>query len=83
MLSMLWARAWSLMLVLSSSAFASDAQPAAVEQRSQTVFLNTRTLKFHSLSCEWARKCTRHCVRVSREDALKRGGVPCKVCGGR
>jgi len=81
---MLGARGWLVMLALSSfDVAAADSKAAVVEQKSQTVFLNTKTLKFHSLSCEWARKCTRNCVRVSREEALKRGGVPCKVCGGR
>jgi hypothetical protein len=72
-----------LVLALSSSAFGSDATAAPVEQKSQAVLFNTKTLKFHAASCEWAHKCTRNCVRVSREEAVKRGGMPCKVCGGR
>lgn len=81
---MLGARGWLVMLALSSFEVAvADSKPAPIEQKSQTVLFNTKTLKFHAPSCEWARKCTRNCVTVSREEALKRGGVPCKVCGGR
>lgn len=57
---------------------------AAWAQRVETqVAFNTNTLKFHGLSCRWAHKCTKNCVVIPLNDAVKRGGVPCKVCGGR
>ncbi len=48
----------------------------------EMVAFNTKTLKFHCLSCQWAVKCTQNCVTIPRSEAIKRGGVPCKVCGG-
>lgn len=46
------------------------------------VMFNAKTLVFHTPSCEWARKCTKNCVRIDHTLAQQRGGVPCKVCGG-
>jgi len=43
---------------------------------------NTKNLKYHSLSCEWARKCTVNCIKIDHTQAIQRGGIPCKVCGG-
>ena len=48
----------------------------------EIVMFNTQTLKFHSLSCRWALKCTVNCIKIDRKEAVKRGGIPCKVCGG-
>ncbi len=49
----------------------------------EVVVYNTKTGKIHSTSCKWAKKCTVNCIRIDRKEAVKRGGVPCKVCGGR
>lgn len=46
------------------------------------VSFNTKSLKYHCPKCEWAVKCTVNCVKIKRSEAVKRGGVPCKVCGG-
>ncbi len=48
----------------------------------EIVAFNTQTHKYHCLTCTWAIRCTVHCIKVSRSDAVKRGGVACKVCGG-
>jgi hypothetical protein len=48
----------------------------------EKVAFNTVSLKYHCLDCEWARKCTKNCIVISAAEARKRGGVPCKVCGG-
>lgn len=48
----------------------------------EVVAFNTKSLKYHCLSCEWAVKCTRNCIEIPRSEAIRRGGVPCKVCGG-
>ena len=48
-----------------------------------TVVYNTKTLKYHSPNCEWAKKCTVNCIRIERKQAVQRGGIPCKVCGAR
>jgi hypothetical protein len=46
------------------------------------VYFNTHTHKYHCLTCVWAKKCTSNCVKISREEAIRRGGVACKICGG-
>ena len=46
------------------------------------VMYNTKTGKYHNLSCVWALKCTVNCIKIDKEQAIKRGGIPCKVCGG-
>ncbi len=48
----------------------------------ETVAFNTKTLKIHKLYCQWAQKCTVNCIQIEKKEAVKRGGVPCKVCGG-
>lgn len=47
------------------------------------VIYNTKTGKIHVAGCQWAKKCTVNCVKLERKEAIKRGGVPCKVCGGK
>ena len=63
------------------SAIAWSVLPARATDSS--VVLNTKTLKYHCPSCEWARRCTRNCISVSRAEAEARGAVACKVCQGR
>lgn len=46
------------------------------------VMYNTKTHKFHKLDCPWAKKCTVNCIKIEKKEAVKRGGIPCKVCGG-
>lgn len=48
-----------------------------------TVVYNTKTGKFHTPGCQWAKKCTVNCMSIDRKEVIKRGGVLCKVCGGR
>ncbi len=48
----------------------------------QQVAFNTESKKYHCVTCQWAKKCTAHCILVSKKEAQRRGGVPCKVCGG-
>jgi hypothetical protein len=48
-----------------------------------TVAFNLKTKKFHSLSCKWAKKCTVNCINMDKSEAVKRGGIACKVCEGR
>jgi hypothetical protein len=47
-----------------------------------TVMFNTLSRKYHDPTCVWAMRCTRHCVAVPLSEAKRRGGVPCKACGG-
>jgi hypothetical protein len=48
----------------------------------RTVIFNTQSLKYHQPGCIAARRCTRNCIFISLSEAIKRGGVPCKICGG-
>ena len=48
----------------------------------ETVIYNTNTGKYHQPWCRWAKKCTVNCIKIEKKEAIKRGGVPCKVCGG-
>jgi hypothetical protein len=46
------------------------------------VYFNTNSKKYHCMTCQWAKKCTANCIKISRDEAIKRGGQACKVCGG-
>ena len=46
----------------------------------ELVAFNTNSGKFHELNCPWAKKC-KHCIKILKSDAIKRGGKPCKACG--
>jgi hypothetical protein len=53
------------------------------ENDQYSVMYNTSSHKYHCPSCTWAIKCTRNCISITAADAKSRGGIPCKVCGGR
>jgi len=48
----------------------------------EPVVYNTATQKVHKVHCQHAKKCTVNCIKIERQDAYKRGGKSCKVCGG-
>src|SRR2546428_13707923 len=48
----------------------------------EMVAFNTKSHKYHCLSCQYAVKCTQNCIQIKRSDAIARGGGPGKVCGG-
>lgn len=48
----------------------------------ETVVFNVKTLKYHKPACQHAQKCTKNCIKIEKEQAKSRGGVPCKTCGG-
>jgi len=50
--------------------------------KEEMVMFNTNTFKYHKPSCEWAQRCTRNCIYIPLSEAIRRGGIPCKVCGG-
>jgi len=62
-----------VLLVFAGSAFSAFAYQ---------VMFNTKTLKYHSLTCKWAEKCTVNCIKVDHKEAQSKGGVPCKLCKG-
>jgi len=54
----------------------------AMDVSAKTVIYNVKTHKYHSVSCRWAKKCTKNCIKIEKSRAKVRGGIPCKVCGG-
>lgn len=48
----------------------------------ETVVFNTKTHKYHKPTCSSAIKCTVNCIKIDKQQAKAKGGVPCKVCGG-
>ena len=76
-------RALMLFVLLSPSVpvFARPKQTPSSNSKDIVTF-NTQTHKYHGLTCVWAKKCTVHCIDIPRAEALRRGGIPCKVCGG-
>jgi hypothetical protein len=52
------------------------------EKGTDTVVFNVQNHKFHDPHCIWAKRCTVNCINMTRKEAHKRGGIPCKVCGG-
>lgn len=57
-------------------------EEVATDRAEEVVQFNTKSLKYHKPTCVWAQRCTRNCIPMKRKDAIRRGGVPCKVCGG-
>ena len=53
----------------------------AASQR-DIVDFNTQSLKYHEPNCIWAKRCTVNCIKITRAEAKKRGGIPCQICGG-
>ena len=38
--------------------------------------------KLHNHDCEWAEKCTKNCIFISRKQLKNMFYIPCLVCGG-
>ncbi|MCR4880591.1 MAG: hypothetical protein K6A44_01380 [bacterium] len=38
--------------------------------------------KLHTSDCEWAEKCTKNCIYLSKKELKKKFYIPCLVCGG-
>lgn len=71
-----------LILTLIINLFAFALNTTALPVSAEMVMYNTKTGKYHTLTCKWAKKCTVNCIKIDKKEAKKRGGVPCKVCGG-
>ena len=48
----------------------------------EDVFYNKKTHKYHNMYCRYVQKCTVNCIKIDKKEAKRRGGIPCKVCGG-
>lgn len=62
-----------IFLLLSAPVLASD---------NSTVVMNTKTYIYHSPTCKWAKRCTKNCIKTTKDKAKSQGARPCKVCGG-
>ncbi len=47
----------------------------------ETVVFNPNSKIYHKPSCHYAQIC-KVCIKIEKQDAIKRGGRPCKKCGG-
>ena len=48
----------------------------------EKVVFNTQSHKYHCSTCRYAVRCTKNCVTITKAEAIKRSGLPCKACGG-
>lgn len=62
-----------LLLILGLPALASD---------STIVVLNINRMIYHNVNCQWAHRCTKNCIKTTKQEAIESGARPCKVCGG-
>gem|GEM_PF-1462367 len=60
----------------------SAATAAATTATDPIVNFNTQTHKYHCPTCRYAKQCTKNCVEIKRSEAIAKGGVACKICGG-
>jgi hypothetical protein len=74
------ARAYVLAVILFMLFVASPVH--STDRANETVYFNVQNHKVHKMSCVWGQRCTKHCIVIKRAEAYRRGGIPCKVCGG-
>lgn len=48
---------------------------------SEQVIYNPNTKIYHSVNCPSAIRC-KTCIKIDKSQAIKKGGRPCKKCGG-
>jgi hypothetical protein len=86
MFSNRWPNALVLAVLLTIAnplaSLAEDASVFAAVDGDPFVAFNVNSLKFHHPDCPSAIHCTRSCITIRRSDAIRRGGIPCKHCGG-
>ncbi len=46
----------------------------------QPVVMNVKTYIYHNPNCKWAKKCTKNCVKTTKQKAQTQGARACKVC---
>jgi len=68
--------------VLSLIAVLAVSSMSVIAGGDENVVFNTQSHKFHCATCQSAIHCTKNCITIRKSEAIKRGGVPCKVCGG-
>ncbi len=60
-------------LLFTTSSFATE---------DKAVIMNIQTYIYHHPSCKWAKKCTKNCIKTTKQKAQTQGARACKVCGG-
>lgn len=59
--------------IIMSPVWAADDKP---------VVLNIKTRIYHNLNCVWAKRCTKNCIKTTKQETQAEGARACKVCGG-
>lgn len=65
-------------------------EPSAIQTASnppvevdEVVVFNKATLIYHQPHCFWAKKCTKNCVYIRKNEAINLGGRAAKSCNPR
>lgn len=76
-------------IIISNVAFAHEDEEIIIKAsviknviKGDVYVYNLSNAKLHTPDCEWAEKCTKNCIYVSKEQLQKMFYVPCAVCGG-
>ena len=69
----------SLLTPLPAASAQRPAAPLTVQQKDCTVYITRTGKRYHREGCRYLRGGA---VAMTREEALKRGLSPCRVCGG-
>ena len=55
-----------IFLLLSAPVLASDSSP---------VIMNVKTFIYHSPNCKWAKRCTKNCIKTTKDKAKSQGDL--------
>ena len=76
-------------IIISSCAFAHEDEEIIIKAsviknviKGDVYVYNLSNAKLHTPDCEWAEKCTKNCIFISKEQLKDMFYVPCMVCGG-
>lgn len=56
--------------------------PADFPVTGDVVIFNSRSRKYHRPGCGAATQCVKNCIVLPRDEAHRRKGTPCRLCGG-
>ena len=75
----------ALFLTITSGSYAKEPFVINIAKdaiKSDVVVYNVSNAKMHTHDCEWAEKCTKNCIYLSKEEEKEIFYIPCAVCGG-
>ena len=55
---------------------------AIAEPNEEVVSYNTKSGIYHCRTCNAAKNCRTNCIDLPLSEAIARGGVACRLCGG-